>query len=453
MKTEHGELNIQSGTILKYKGEDEELTLPKNVVRIAPYAFTNCKALKKVTTPVKLASIGKGAFYGCDNLVEVTIPGRLFRRVNGGKVFPKDADIYFRFYATAGAQSEDEDYSDKFGSEEEYVASGVNDVERAFKDEVQSEEIITIVEEFPTEPEPDLDLSDGDSRTLQERMDAIIPHDANNDPDLQRNSLVNLRDYLIVDDEVVKYIGTNKVTQVPDFITKIGENAFSNRDVQKVILPPRLRMIGKNAFSWCEHLTEIELPDELQMIDDGAFSNCSGLQKVKFPSDLRFLGANAFRACSSLSELELPESLHTISRRAFDFCVSLEKIIVPHGILRLAEGVFSHCESLRKVTLPENLTEIGAWAFAECYELREVNFPPMLQSIGEVAFMNCRSLVAFDLPKSIKTLGRQAFVGCSSLHLVNAPRQLEKQVKPTKAFHKLSKLSINYYDDNANGEN
>lgn len=456
MKTVQGELNIQSGTVLKYRGEDEELTLPKDVVRIAPYAFAGCKALKKIITPVKLASIGKGAFYGCDNLVEVTIPGRLYRRVNGGKVFPKDADIYFRFYATAGAQSEDEDYSDQYGSEEEYVASGVNDVERAraaFKDEVQSEEIITIVEEFPTEPEPALDLSDGDSRTLQERMDAIIPHDANTDPDLARNSLVNLRDYLIVDDEVIKYIGTKKVTQVPDFITKIGENAFSNRDVEKVILPPRLRMIGKNAFSWCERLTEMVLPDELQMIDDGAFSNCSSLESVKFPADVKFLGANAFRACSSLKELELPESLHTISRRAFDFCVSVEKVVVPSGIMRLAEGVFSHCENLRKVTLPENLTEIGAWAFADCYELREINFPPLLQSIGEVAFIHCRSLVAFDLPKSLKTLGRQAFVGCTSLHLVNAPKHLEKQVKPTKAFHKLSKLSINYFEDEGKSVN
>ena len=451
MKTAQGELNIQAGTVLKYKGEDEELTLPRNVVRIAPYAFAGCRTLKKVTTSVKLASIGKGAFFGCDNLIEVTLPGRLYRRVNGGKVFPTNADIYFRFYATAGAQSEDVDYSDSFGSEEEYLASGVNDVERS-KDVVQSEEIITIVEELPLEPEPDADLSDGDNRSLQERMDAIIPHDPTGDPDLQRNSLVNLSDYLIVDDEVVKYIGTHKATQVPDFITKIGENAFSNRDVEKVILPPRLKLIGKNAFTWCEKLKEIVFPESLQMIDDGAFSNCSGLVNIKLPSDLKFIGANAFRACSSLKDLELPETVHTISRRAFDFCVSIEKITIPNGIMRLAEGVFSHCENLRKVTLSENITEIGPWAFAECYELREINFPQGLQGIGEVAFMNCRSLVAFDLPKSIKTLGRQAFVGCSSLHLVNAPKHLEKQIKPTKAFHKLNQLSINYYDNNANGE-
>lgn len=453
MEENQEELNIRHGTVIKYTGSEEELTLPKNVVRIAPYAFANCKSLKKITTPVKLASIGKGAFYGCDNLVEVTLPGRLFKRVKGGKVFPITADIYFRFYASAGAESEDEDYSDAYQSEEEYLSSGVNDVEKVFdvKDEVQSEEIITIVEEFPDEPEEPAEegdaLGDMDDRTLEERMEAIIPEEpATDDPSLGRNLLVNLSDYLIVDDEVIKYIGTAKETRVPDFITRIGENAFANSDVQTVYLPPKLKLIGKNAFSWCENLTAVILPESLQMIDDGAFSNCSGLTQINIPDDLKFIGANAFRACSAIKEITLPETLHTISRRAFDFCVSLEKIVVPKKITRITEGVFSHCEKLRKVTLPEGLTEIGAWAFAECYELREINFPKGLLNIGEVAFLNCRSLVAFDLPSTVKRLGRQAFVGCTSLHLVNLPKNLEKQLKPEKVFHKLPNLSLNFTD-------
>ncbi|MDE6790817.1 MAG: leucine-rich repeat domain-containing protein, partial [Clostridia bacterium] len=216
MEENQEELNIKHGTVLKYKGNAEELVLPKDVVRIAPYAFANCTSLKKITTPVKLASIGKGAFYGCVNLVEVTLPGRLFKRVKGGKVFPIGADIYFRFYASAGAELEDEDYSDSFGSEEEYVASGVNDVAKVFdvKDEVQSEEIITIVEELPDEPpEPLEPLEDMDDRTLKERMEAIIPQDAAlDDPSLDRNTVVNLSDYLIVDDDVIKYNGKARLT-------------------------------------------------------------------------------------------------------------------------------------------------------------------------------------------------------------------------------------------------
>lgn len=53
----------------------------------------------------------------------------------------------------------------------------------------------------------------------------------------RRNSLVNLSDYLIVDDEVVKYIGTRKITQVPHFITKIGENAFPTATWKRCTCP------------------------------------------------------------------------------------------------------------------------------------------------------------------------------------------------------------------------
>lgn len=449
MKTNEGELRIERGTVLKYFGKDEELKLPRDVVRIAPYAFADNKSLKKIVTPIKLKSIGKGAFYGCSNLVEVTLPGNLYRRVNGGKVFPKDADIYFRFYVSAGEQSEDADYSDEFATEADYINSGVNDAERAFVDEVQSEEIFTIVEELPPEPpQPEEELDDLDNRTLEERMSDIIPADPLQQTDgLNRNSFVNLADFIIVDDEVVKYIGTSRVTTVPNFITKIGENAFSNSEVERVNLPPNLKLIGKNSFTWCENLKEIIIPDSVQMIDDGAFSNCNGMESVKFPSSLIFIGANAFRACSALKEIDLPAGLQTLSRRAFDFCVSVEKVVVPQGVNRIAEGVFSHCESLRKVTLPDGISEICAWAFAECYSLREINFPEGLTEIAEVAFINCRSLVAFDLPHSLKSVGRQAFVGCTSLHLVNMPKRLEKQLRPTKAFHKLPDLSISFYDE------
>ncbi len=459
IKDQYGELQIQNGTVLKYVGTAQELRLPKDVVRIAPYAFNNNKSLRKLTTPVKLASIGKGAFYGCDNLKEVTIPGILFRRVNGGKVFPTDTKIYFRFYANAGVELEDEDYSDIYESEEEYVASGVDDASMAFekpedkpaapvyKDEVIDEKIITVEEELPEEPEPEDDEPE-DGETLQEKMEAVIPPDSTYDEArLRRPGLVNVDDYLIDGDVAVKYIGSAKETAVPDFVTTIGENAFSNSDVTAVYLPDKLEFIGKDAFSWCTKLKEIYLPESLKVIEQCAFSNCESLEKITFPQNLKYIGANAFRACSALKEFTLPDSLSTISRRAFDFCVALEKVTVPANVTRLTEGVFSHCENLRKVTLPAGLIEIGAWAFADCYELREINFPDRLEDIREVAFLNCTSLIAFDLPMSVRTIGREAFVGCENLRIVNIPRRLEKQVKPTKAFARLKNLTINYVDE------
>lgn len=468
VKNAEGELRIQKDTVLKYIGEAESVTIPKNVTRIAPYAFFGCKSLKTVVTPVKLSSIGKGAFYGCDNLKEVTIPGRLYLRVNGGKVFPTDADIYFRFYASSGDPLEDEDYSDIYNSEEEYLKAAEsnytvafeppaspapvsdnvadNGFNMSFTDEIQDQRIITIEEDLPIEPEEETEDKDYfENETLQEKMDAIIPPDEDDDP-TKHHELVNLSDYLIEEDRVIKYIGSAKETTVPKFITQIAENAFANTDVEVVHIPERLEVIGKNAFSWCQKLKFINIPDNVHLIDDGAFSNCSVIDNIQFPKSLKFIGASSFRACCALREIDLPESLTAISRRAFDFCISLERVEVPSGIKILSEGVFSHCDSLRKVILPEGLTSIGAWAFAECIELREINFPEGLETIEEVAFFNCKSMVAFDLPKSLKILGRQAFVGCQNLHLVNMPSRLAPQVKTSKAFHKVDKVQIHYFE-------
>lgn len=470
-------LLIEKDTVLKYAGNDCEVVLPENILRISPYAFANCKELKKIVTPFKLKSIGRGAFYGCENLEEVLIPGRLYLRAKGGKVFPADANINFRFYATSSARLKDTDYSDVYDNEEAFIASGIDDssvfdengdykpanvVQNAQVTETNFNVMTDAAEENGKGGDADYNMDDGldfsdedlDDRTLEERMSDIIPMDEDKENEDFNETVTNIGDYVIAGNKVIKYVGSSKQTAVPEFIRRIGEEAFANTDVEKVTLPDGVEKIDKNAFSWCRYLKEINLPEGLKIIDDGAFASCESLEAIQFPKSLKFIGADAFRACSALKSADLPSDLKVIGRRAFDFCVSLESMTVPEGITDIAEGVFSHCEKLDSVTLPSTLKTVGAWAFAECYALRGLSFPKGLESIGEVAYMNCRSLVAFDLPDSVKTIGRQAFIGCQSLHLVSLPSHLEKQVKPSKAFHRLPSLKINYRDgENFIGDN
>lgn len=471
-------LHTENGTAVRYTGAAEELVLTEDITRIAPFAFAGCKTLKKIVTPHTLRSIGKGAFFGCDSLVEATLPGKLYLRVKGGKVFPADADIYFRFYVTSGELSADEDYSDAFDTAEAYIASGIDDAEQASlcgnpdgclivtaaapanaaddgvkpqgdedkTEETVEEDIEIAVEECVPHEEIDLSDTDADTGTLQERMDAVFSDEEKDGGKPASRNLVNISDYLIDGERVVRYIGSAAETKVPQFIKVIGGDAFSNSNVVKVELPPEVDTIEKNAFAWCSELKEINLPEGLRLIDDGAFASCRSLEYIAFPESLKFIGADAFRACSGLKEIALPRGLSAISRRAFDFCVSLEEVELPDGVTVLADGVFSHCENLRKAVLPAGLKSIGAWAFAECRALREINFPDGLEEIGEVAFLNCASLVAFDLPATVARLGRQAFSGCASLHLVTLPRRLEKQLKSQKVFYRLPSVNFVFTD-------
>ncbi|HCI60278.1 MAG TPA: hypothetical protein DE313_05640 [Ruminococcus sp.] len=65
--------------IIKYKGEDEELEIPRNIGNfqiksIGDYAFSNSHTLKSVIIPKGFTNIGYYAFLGCENLKSITIP-------------------------------------------------------------------------------------------------------------------------------------------------------------------------------------------------------------------------------------------------------------------------------------------------------------------------------------------------------------------------------------------
>lgn len=50
-------------------------------------------------------------------------------------------------------------------------------------------------------------------------------------------------------------------------------------ELESVVLPRRLVMLGANVFQDCERLTEIDLPETITTIGAGAFQNCTGLTK------------------------------------------------------------------------------------------------------------------------------------------------------------------------------
>lgn len=68
------EFVIEQGTLMKYTGSEEEVTVPKKVKIIDWHAFEGCSNLKKVVLPEKLNEIGRSAFWGCTALKEINIP-------------------------------------------------------------------------------------------------------------------------------------------------------------------------------------------------------------------------------------------------------------------------------------------------------------------------------------------------------------------------------------------
>ena len=50
---------------------------------------------------------------------------------------------------------------------------------------------------------------------------------------------------------------------MPDGVTSIGNNAFSNSGLSSVVIPASVTSIGKNAFEWCA-LTDITYKGKME---------------------------------------------------------------------------------------------------------------------------------------------------------------------------------------------
>ncbi len=452
------DFQVEDGTLIKYNGEDAVVSVPSYIKRIAPDAFRDNKTLKKIATPYKLVRIGNRAFHGCDNLTEVLIPGALFRRVNLRKIFSDPDKIYFRFYASNGLEAEfdDSDYGDDWDNllaeSDDAQSVRVGKVvgastllmevteEREYSEEIEEDSV-------SFRPLPD-DAAQMPLETLREKIDACAPKVLPPEElSIERKrELLNITDFLIDETTLVKYIGDGERAEVPDFITSIGANAFSNTSVTEVVLPEGLNSISSAAFAWCEKLTKINLPSSLKMIDEVAFANCSSLTELVLPEGLEFIGAGAFHACSALEKVILPSTLTTLSRRVFDFCVSLKEIIIPESVTAIQDGAFSHCESLKSIHLPDGISRISNWTFADCTSLTEFNFPAALEEICDVAFLNCVSLKRIDIPATVTKLGRQCFVGCKGLILISAPEKLRSQIVSGRVFRGIGDVEVDYND-------
>lgn len=246
------------------------------------------------------------------------------------------------------------------------------------------------------------------------------------------------------------------VITVRDGTERIGNDAFSGRNITGIQLPDTLIEIGEKAFADCEKLTAIELPEELQTIKWYAFGGCTNLEKVKLPEGLTTLGSAAFAHCTSLTEMTIPNGVTELSATFVD-CVSLSKLTLPDDLKTMKNGVIEGCNSLETLNLPATLQSIsGTWPghlktittapasvrymsedgilydkqengilFVNASITGHVTVREGIATIGETAFSGRKGLTSITLPESCISIGDAAFKDCTALSSVEFPDKLE----------------------------
>ncbi len=268
---------------------------------------------------------------------------------------------------------------------------------------------------------------------------------------------------------------------IPDTVTTVAENAFSDMQATGLVLSDGITEISYSMFSSCKNLTSVEFGENLTTIGRYAFNGCSALAEVTFNDKLETIDTEAFSYCSSLTELTFPTSLTSISGKAFYYCTSLSKITFLGGTCLIGNDAFSnHADQLNVYFMADSDWDIddlketfryanetvqpvsnatsgtcgenATWTL-EAGKLIIAGFGPMadyntiyraagqvyapwygdlnpvtsviveegITSIGNSAFMNCNQITNVSLPSTLTSIGNNAFYGLTLLEEIQIP--------------------------------
>ena len=239
----------------------------------------------------------------------------------------------------------------------------------------------------------------------------------------QTKEIVN-EDFSIVDGVLERYYGNNANVVIPSQVKVIGFAAFYNcQTLQSVEIPDSVTNIETSAFGKCSNLKKVKFSNNLQEVGQYAFGG-TNLEKVVLPNSVKLIGPCAFQNCKSLTSVVMPAELEKIEELAFYGCESLNDVSMNTKLKSIGPNAFSRCSSLKTINLPASLLEIKQRAF-ESSGLESVVIPSKITTIETYTFISSKNLKEITIPASVTSIGDHAFAFCDALKNVkmlgNAP--------------------------------
>ncbi len=209
-------------------------------------------------------------------------------------------------------------------------------------------------------------------------------------------------------------------------------------NLETVIIPDSVSVIGEFAFMHCINLKEIVLPKSLIKIDTAAFCYCqfdkiyykgnsrewSGIDvrnygdgnAILFNTDIIFLGDDESNAYDYLYSVN--ENTITINR----YIGNSTDVVIPDTldglpVTSIGDSAFFNC-NINSIKIPDSVTSIGIDAFAYCEELTSIELPNSITSLEKMVFFYCTGLKDITIPGSVTYIGENAFNYCNSLATV-----------------------------------
>jgi hypothetical protein len=304
----------------------ESITLPEGITNIDRYTFRDCRSLKNVNLPDNLINIGKSAFKSSKSLKSVILPYAI-TQIN---------EYMFNFCSSLTSITIPDNVSTIGDSAFEYCSSLTS---------IKIPGNVTSIGNKTFQSCTKLTEINVDSKNKNYfSLDGVL--------------FDRLNAKLII----FPPAKTTVDYSIPDHITSIGEEGFSDcGNLKSVIIPDSVICIGKLAFTNLNQLTEIivDIKNKNYLSLDGVLFDRLNAQLIVFPP------------AKTITDYSIPDNTISIAVHAFLKCIRLTNITIPNTITIIENAAFYDCSQLETVTvLAPNPPVIGPNCFS-----RYVNKP------------------------------------------------------------------------------
>ena len=329
---------------------------------IGTNAFFYCTQMTSAVIADSVRQIGAGAFLGCGSLSSVTMPEDVhftWWNVLEECTSLADADGFVIIGQTLyGYTGYDQDIT---------VPAGVRKIgDYAFYQHTALESAVL--------PEGLTDIGDFAFAMCDGLIDITIPSTVTSvSPSAFIGcSLQEEEGFIILQNVLYRYTGDETDVVIPDGVTAIGMNAFSDCDtVVRVTFPESLTRIAASAFRDCRALTAVTGPAGVQETEH-YYYDAAGLREFTLPGTITEIGRNAFAGTSMGRLLEpdfvIPDSEADrliIEDEAFARTGAVYAVI-PSCVERINSRTFAGCTRLRYIYFSNSDCEIAGDAFEDC---------------------------------------------------------------------------------------
>ena len=491
----HGNAKITSIADHAFIGNTKivNLMIPDTITSVGSSAFTNCSNIISVRIPKSVTSIGLPALSGCSKITSIIVDpyNQVYDSRNNCNAILETATNRL----VAGCQNTVIPIGTKIVGKQAFeritslteivVPDSVVTIESAVFNGCTELTKITLSNNLVTLDNYALNATKIEELYVPATLTnigttcAIVSFSLNKIEVNTANSKFDSRNNCnaIVETATNKLILGCETTTIPDTVVEIGDYAFNQSKLSKLVISKNVTTISTSAFGGCNYITEVvvdsantkfdsrnncnaiietatntlvmgfknsTIPNTVTSIGNAAFRRIM-IQSITIPNSVTSIGDEAFYA-TALKSITIPSSVKSIGIRVFSFNANLTEItvdsgnttfdsrnnsnaiietatntliagckssIVPDTITEIGTYAFSFIH-VESLTLPSSVTKISSWAFYGS-NITSITLSSNLTYIDTASFNTCAKLTSIVIPASVQYINHKAFEGCSQL--------------------------------------